>query len=519
MASRPRFAVIGGGVAGLSAAAILSRRADVTVYERAAAPGGKMRQIEIGGRPIDSGPTVFTMDWAFREVFALAGGDFDTAVTRRKLDVLARHYWSDGSCLDLYADPAKSAAAIAAFAGRVEADNYLAFCSRTRAVFETLREPFLRAQKPSFAGLIARQSPLALLNTAPFASLWSVLSRSFSDPRLRQLFARYATYCGASPFRAPATLMLIAHVEQAGVWALDGGMQAIARALHGLAEGNGARFRFGAHVDAIERGPDGRAAGVRLATGEVCPAEGVVANADAAALATGALGPAGQAALGAASVSAERSQSAITWSLVTQPRGVDLSMHTVFFSDDYPAEFDAVFNGGRVPADPTTYVCAQDRAPGMAPPTGPERLLCLINAPATGDTHPQTAEEIAQCQDAMVTRLKRCGLDLGPGLKTGLKSGPKSGQVTTPADFHALFPATGGALYGAASHGWRASFQRPGARTRLAGLYLAGGSVHPGPGVPMAALSGRAAAQAVMADYGLTSPSPQAVMPGGISMP
>ncbi|MEO0816598.1 MAG: 1-hydroxycarotenoid 3,4-desaturase CrtD [Pseudomonadota bacterium] len=503
----PRIAIIGAGIGGLSAAAILSRHFDVDVYERAARPGGKVRQIDIGGARIDSGPTVFTMDWAFREVMALAGAELDEEVTLKQLSVLARHYWPDGSSLDLFADRERSAEAIAAFAGPRDADNYRAFCSKTRDVFETLREPFLRSQKPSFAGLIARQSPMALLNTSPFSTLWGALSRSFSDPRLQQLFGRYATYCGASPFRAPATLMLIAHVEQEGVWALDGGMQSIAEALHRVCERNGVTFHFGADVDrVVETG--GRVTGIRLASGETRPAELVVMNGDAAALATGALGPAGARAVTLPS-DMQRSQSAMTWSMVAKPAGVPLDMHTVFFSDDYAAEFEAVFERGDVPADPTTYICAPDRAPGLQAASGAERLFCLINAPPTGDAHTYTAEEITQCQDRMLGLLGRCGLTLETGLETAV--------ATTPTDFNALFPATGGALYGMASHGWRASFQRPGARTRLKGLYLAGGSVHPGPGAPMAALSGKAAAQAILKDCGSTLPLPRVAMPGGIS--
>ncbi|MEL6663791.1 MAG: 1-hydroxycarotenoid 3,4-desaturase CrtD [Pseudomonadota bacterium] len=508
MGSGPRVAVIGAGIGGLSAAAILARRFDVDVYERAPQAGGKVRQIDIGGAKIDSGPTVFTMDWAFEEVMELAGAELTEEVTLNKLDVLARHFWTDGSTLDLFADREKSAAAIAEFAGPRDAANYRAFCSKTRDVYETLREPFLRSQKPSFAGLIASQSPLSLLNTSPFSTLWGALSRSFEDPRLRQLFGRYATYCGASPFRAPATLMLIAHVEQEGVWALDGGMQSIAKALERVATRNGVTFHYDSDVTEIVEAA-GRVQGVRINGGDVRPADILVMNGDAAAIAAGALGAAGPRALSLPG-DIQRSQSAMTWSMVAEPKGVPLDMHTVFFSDDYAAEFDAVFDRGEVPAHPTTYICAPDRAPGLRAPSGAERLFCLINAPPKGDTHTFTDKETAQCQERMLTLLQHCGLNLEAGLESAV--------ATTPSDFNAMFPATGGALYGMASHGWRASFQRPAARTRLQGLYLAGGSVHPGPGAPMAALSGKAAALAILSDCGLTLPSPLAAMPGGTSM-
>ena len=163
-----------------------------------------------------------------------------------------------------------------------------------------------------------------------------------------------------------------------------------------------------------------------------------------------------------------------------------------------------------MPAEPTVYVCAQDRNDqGLAPDADGERLLCLINAPARGDHDDFDAEEIARCEQRCFQKLSACGLQL--------QRSPQHSQITTPTDFHRLFPATGGALYGRASHGWRASFIRPGARSRIPGLYLAGGSVHPGPGVPMAALSGHQAAASLRHDLASTSPLHPMATPGGIS--
>jgi 1-hydroxycarotenoid 3,4-desaturase len=219
----------------------------------------------------------------------------------------------------------------------------------------------------------------ALWRTLPMRTLWSALGEHFRDPRLRQLFARYATYVGSSPFLAPATLMLVAHVEQDGVWQVRGGMRAVALALHKLGEGQGARFRFGAHVEAMLV-EGGRAAGVRLAGGEELRADAVVFNGDVSALP--ALG-----AGGAPTPRPKRSLSAITWCVNAPVSGFDLAHHNVFFAENYAAEFDAVFRQRRVADAPTIYICAQDRGEvGMPPaPGAPERLLVLINAPPDGD--------------------------------------------------------------------------------------------------------------------------------------
>ena len=505
--------VIGAGIGGLVAALRLAVAGlDVTLLERADAPGGKMRSVAVGGARIEAGPTVFTMRWILDEIFSEAGADLSERVALTPARVLARHAWSASERLDLFADIDASTDSIAAFAGPREADGYRRFCARAAEVFRTLDGPFIRGTRPGPVDL-ARRAGLSglgdLWRIQPFATLWGALGDYFRDPRLRQLFGRYATYCGSSPYRAPATLMLVAHVEQAGVWSIAGGLSRLAAAAADLAEERGATIRYGAEVRQIltERG---RVSGVVLADGERILADAVVMNGDVSALASGLFGP--DAARAADPVApGDRSLSAVTFCLEARAQGFPLSHHTVFFSGDYRAEFDAI-GRGRLPADPTVYVCAQDRTAGTEP-SGRERLLCLVNAPA-GPEPPFTRSEIDACETTMRGRLSACGLTLSAGETV----------TTTPADFAALFPATGGALYGRASHGWSATFKRMGARTKLPGLYLAGGSVHPGPGAPMAAQSGRTAADTLLADLRATRPastrrSAATATSGGTSMP
>jgi 1-hydroxycarotenoid 3,4-desaturase len=198
----------------------------------------------------------------------------------------------------------------------------------------------------------------------------------------------------------------------------------------------------------------------------------------------------------------------MTFAGVGRIDGAPLIRHNVFFGDDYAEEFDAIFKRGQPPARPTVYVCASDRGDADTKPGDVERLFCLINAPPEG-ARSLGVEEIERCEAAAMRVMEDCGARLTW----------KARAVTTPADFAMRFPATGGALYGQATHGWRASFSRPAARSRLPGLYLAGGGVHPGPGVPMAALSGRQAALALISDLTSTLPSSPAAIPGGTSTP
>lgn len=510
--SKRGVVVVGAGIGGLSAAIELAVEGHaVTVIEQAHQVGGKMRTVEIGGRAIDAGPTVLTMREVFEALFSRAGARLDEAVVLRPLDVLARHAWSDGARLDLHGNAERSAAAIEALAGAREADGFRRFCAHTQKIYEAVEGPFIHGE---ITGLLAMFRQLSLSQLRRMATvdwhrtMWKALRGFFRDPRLLQLFGRYATYYGSSPFKAPATLNLIAHVEQRGVWAVEGGMGRLAEAMAQLLRSLGAEIRLGVAVqEVLVEG--GRAAGVRLADGQPLAARAVVLNTTPEALASGRLGASLRTAIKLGRT--PRSLSAVTWAMVGRVRDFPLAYHNVLFSDDYRREFDQLA-AGQVPTQPTVYVCAQDRPTGGPcpdPDPAPQRLFCLVNAPARGDD-PAFAQEIERCQAQCSKQLSRCGLTV--------ETEPGQTVQTTPHDFERMFPGSGGALYGPATHSFSASFSRPGARTKLPGLYLAGGGVHPGAGVPMVALSGRLAALSAHEDLASMPRFLPAATYGGTSM-
>lgn len=500
------MAVIGAGVGGLATAIRLaSAGLPVTLLEAQDDPGGKMRTVPSLAGPVDAGPTVLTMRSVFDDLFEAAGTTMDSHVTLTREPVLARHWWPDGTCLDLFDNEDQSAGAIADVFGGRAAGEFRQFSRRTRALFEAFDAPLMRAADPSPLAIAGHMvsNPGLFSAMGPFRTMARQLAREFHDPRLRQLFGRYATYVGGSPYESPSVLRLIFQAEAGGVWLVKGGMGQLARAMARVAEQAGVDLRYGAHVDHIEM-QSGRIASVRLKDGNRIPCDRVVFNGDPRALHEGLLGRPAQAAVPERAVE-PRSLSANVWAFAAEPRGLDLLHHNVFFGADPRTEFDPIA-AGTLPEDPTLYVCAQDRGAGQTPPET-ERFEIIMNAPPLPGGQP---EDLASCRKRTFPVLAARGLRFSPE--------PSDQALTTPKGFNALFPASQGSLYGRSPHGQMAAFARPRARTALPGLYLAGGGAHPGAGVPMAALSGQHAAAAILTDLASTSPSRQTATRGGMSM-
>ena len=501
---KSRIVVIGAGIGGLAAALRLAHTGcAVTVLEAAEGPGGKMRTMPSVAGPVDAGPTVLTMRPVFEALFADVGERLDDHLTLTPLPVLARHYWADGTMLDLMADPDASAANISATFGPKSAQQFRAFSARTQRLFDAFDTPMMQSANPTQRGLTQQvlKSPRLLWDMAPHQTMAQLLRHSFTEPKLRQLFGRYATYVGGSPHAAPALLSLISQSEARGVWAVAGGMHRLAQVIAGLAQARGAVFQYGQVAKRIEQ-QGGRVSAVVTTLGKF-PADIIVFNGDPRALCTGLLGDGVKKAVPTTGVE-PRSLSAYVHAFAAIPSGPDLSYHTVFFGDDPQAEFSALARGER-PIDATLYICAQDRTGEI--PTGPERFEIILNgAPTSADK--ESEQEVIACQTQVFTRLKQFGLQFSPT--------PGAATLTTPQGFNRLFPASNGSLYGRSPQGLTAGLKRPQARTGVPGLYLTGGGCHPGAGVPMATLSARHAAAAIMTDLALRSMCPPTATLGGM---
>ncbi len=475
--------VVGAGVGGLAAAIRIGAAGhDVTVLDRLDRAGGKLAEHHADGFTWETGPSLLTVPEVFAELAAVAGRDLDDLVTLRRLDPICRYRFPDGSGFDHRADPADAIREIETFSpGQGEA--WRAFMERARTIWDVSQRSFLAGAMASPLDLASRSGrPRDLLDIDPFRTLHGRASATFDDERLVRYADRYATYSGSSPYRAPATLACIAHVEQdLGAWYVDGGLGRLADALVELAAGVGVDIRTGTDVASIIQEGE-RVAGVRTADGERIAADAVVANVDALHL-YGDLLP-GTRGLRRARA-APRSSSGFVLLLGVRGATEGLAHHNISFSADYQAEFAALFDDGPPPLDPTVYVCASSVTDPTQAPEGHENWFVLVNAPTGAGDMPGYGDHLL---DVLAAR----GWDLAGRIVYR--------EQITPADIEARYRAPGGSIYGTSSNGPLAAFLRPGNRGPLDRLYLCGGSSHPGGGLPLVALSGRNAADLCLAD-------------------
>ncbi|MEL6641885.1 MAG: FAD-dependent oxidoreductase, partial [Pseudomonadota bacterium] len=256
--------IIGAGIGGLAAALRLAHAGcNVTVLEAHGQPGGKMRTIPSPSGPIDAGPTVLTMRPVFEDLFRAADEDLADHLTLTPLATIARHYWSDGTQLDLFADHDASVAAVAEVFGAKAAADLTRFSDRAARLFERFDAPMMQTSAPSQTALtleVLRQ-PSIIRDMAPHQSLHRMLRGCFREPKLVQLFGRYATYVGGMPMAVPALLSLIWQAEATGVWAVAGGMHQLAVRIAALAKERGAQFHYGTSATRLVK-QGGRVSGV-----------------------------------------------------------------------------------------------------------------------------------------------------------------------------------------------------------------------------------------------------------------
>jgi phytoene desaturase len=469
-----RVAVCGAGVGGLAVAVRLAHAGhEVTVLEQGAAPGGKLGRLRREGFSFDTGPSLLTMPWVLRELFAATGPPLEEELELARVEPVTRYRFADGTSVELSADLPRALEALEEWSPGAGDDwaSFLGTCAAMwRASMPVLsgHPPWPPRRPPPGA---PAPSPLDFARVRPWHTLATLARAHARDPRLRMVIERFATYAGADPRRAPAALALAGWVEHAyGAWHVRGGLYGIVEALTRRLEALGAHLRLENAVVAIER--DGaRVRGVRTAHGEQVPADVVVWNGDELVL---------ERLLGRRARRTPRSVSGLA--LLLGLRGVTpgLAHHEIRFPADYAAEFDDVFHAHRLPRDPTMYVSASCVTHPEEAPTGSENWFVLVNAPAG------TPEDgLDAYAETLVSRL-------GVGHRVVVSA------RRSPADLARETGAAGGAIYGAAPHGRLGTVARPGSAVRgVRGLLRVGGTVHPGGGIPLVLLGARTVAEQV----------------------
>jgi phytoene desaturase len=487
--------VIGAGMGGMAVAARLAvKRHDVTVIEQAATYGGKLGTFERDGFVFDTGPSLLTLPAVYRDLFNKTGGPLEEAVDLVELDPAFRYRFPDGvSVVMPGVDSSRCATALGDALGGTAYDDWKSFMRRASDIWQLTRTPFLESPLTGLGDLL----PLArnlhdVATVAPFTSLRGVGRKYLHDPRLRMLLDRYATYTGSDPRKAPAALATVPYVEQTfGAFHVGGGVRRLADALHRRTLERGVTYRMSTDVVEVVTDAD-RVTGVRLADGELVPADVVVANADATHLYRDLVtDPRGADPLRRLR-KATPSLSGFVLLLAVRGRTTDLAHHNVWFTEDYDAEFDAVFGRDARPVDdPTVYVCAPDDD-RMRPDADHESWFVLVNAPRHAVAAPgarrepgtvdwTTAGLAESYRDRILAVMAARGFDVRDRLLWS--------EIRTPADLERDTRAPGGSIYGTSSNGARAAFLRPANVSPVPGLYLVGGSAHPGGGLPLVGMS------------------------------
>lgn len=486
--------IVGAGIGGLSAAITLAQAGyPVQVYEQQPAVGGKLSQMLDQGFHWDTGPSVITMRQVFASLFARAGRRLEDYLDLIPLDPLTRYFYPDGVIFDAARNWPDMAAAIAALDPH-DVAGYLRFLAYAADIYRITGPVFIYNQPPSLRSFL-NVPPRDMLRVDAWSTLARAIARHVRSPHLRQLLGRFATYVGASPYLAPATLSVIAHVElTGGVWYPRGGVYAMAVALHRLAEESGVEIHTDRPVQEILVNGE-HASGIRLADGRTIRARAVLANVDVATVYNRLIDPR-HLPSGVATRLArqETSCSAFILLLGVNRQHPGLAHHNIFFSSDYPREFDDIFRRGRPPTDPTIYVAISSKTDPDHAPEGAENWFVLVNAPAVS---PRFDWETAGSpyRDHVLATLARFGYDIRDAIIAEHR--------ITPHDLARCTGGWRGALYGISSNHARNAFRRPHNRSPyLRGLYFCGGTTHPGGGVPLVTLSGMLAADLIRDDLG-----------------
>lgn len=491
----PRVAIVGGGIGGLTTAALLARAGcQVTIYERNPEVGGKLGIEKEGGFEWDTGPSLITMPHVLRELWATCDAEPEDELDLLELPTTCRYRWRDGTVIDENEE----------FWQGTEIAKFLGYA---KGLYDISAEAFLENRLEDAWRLLARPSQLAQLRHLPKIASTKTLAEKVdlmvSDPHLRQILYRFATYNGSSPYLAPSAFNIIPYVQRSfGGWYVRGGLIEVPRRLATIAKRLGVQFRTNSEVVSVMPESGRYLVSATDADGETSTqvSDVVVCNQDVLTASRGWLGQL-LASQGEEVIhprqGADISTSGFVLMLGIGREFQELDHHNILFSEDYPAEFHSMFELGEPASDPTIYIAISSRNDPSHAPEGCENWFVLVNAPPSirSERDSWTPERRDEYGDKIIRRIGRhLGTDIRPDIRVR--------RTITPEDFGSRHLSFGGALYGYASHGVTSSFRRPSMEIpSLPGLHFVGGTTHPGGGIPLAMLGGRIASRRILKQH------------------
>ena len=487
-----RVAVIGGGLGALSGAIRLAQLGfSVQLFEKNPKIGGKINEVTLEDYRFDTGASLLTMPFVIDELFDFAGFKRSDYLDFVPIDPICRYFFPDGSVMDASSDKAKMETAIAQLSPN-DVKAYQRFLKYAERIHDLTAEIFMFTPIHEFGKLMRPRyfrTLFRLHQIDPFRTVHQSVSRFFSDPRLVQLFDRYATYNGSDPFQAPATLNIIPYIEYGlGGYYITGGIYRLVEALEAIARERGVQIQTSAEVERICRVGNQQVSGVQV-NGAAINTDYVLCGADAVVAHHELIQQDRHKRLN----QLEPSLSGMVFLWGVKGKYPTLAHHNIVFSSDYKSEFRQIFRYQQVPNDPTIYIAITSKADAAHAPADSENWFVLLNMPylAPGQVWEQ---EKVRMRKVVLDRLKQLGFDIADQIEVE--------QIYTPEDFAELYASNKGSIYGVSSNSKTTAFKRLPNHSRLFdGLYFAGGSVHPGGGIPLVILSGKMAATLIAEDH------------------
>ena len=480
--------IIGSGIGGIATALRLrSMNYDVTVFENNNYPGGKLASFDLGPYRFDAGPSLLTMPHFIDELFVLFNENPRDYFNYKKKDISCKYFWDDGTKLNAYSEKSKFINEINKVLG-VNESTVSTYLLNAKRKYDLTKSMFLEQSLHKLKTYLSKDLLIGLCNVFSFQinkTLNQVNELELKEPHLVQLFNRFATYNGSSPYKTPGMMTLVQHLEQEyGTYVSDKGMNNITKSLYDLALRQGIDFKFNSFVSQILVSGK-RAIGVSVGE-ESYSSDIVVSNMDIVPTYRNLLKNHYQP---EKTLSQERSSSALIfyWGINKEFKNLDL--HNIFFSNDYKKEFQSIFEKKTIFSDPTVYINITSKDVKGDAPDNCENWFVMINSP--NDSGQDWDNMIDEVKSNILKKINRL-------LNIDLEDYIEYEKVYTPKTIESNTQSYMGSLYGSSSNNLMSAFLRhPNFSNKILNLYFCGGSVHPGGGIPLCLLSAKIVSQLI----------------------